>query len=59
MNSERQHRIELDSSRLVQLTAQLQQEVADSSAETLTPEMLRQMDEIEKLARSVKDKMRN
>jgi hypothetical protein len=58
-NSERQRRIVLDSERLVYLTNQLKAEVAASSSERLTPEMVHQMDEIEKLARSVKDKMRN
>jgi hypothetical protein len=58
-NSERQRRIVSDSERLVYLTNQLKTELAASSSERLTPEMLHQMDEIEKLARSVKDKMRN
>jgi hypothetical protein len=58
-NSERQRRIVNDTERLVSLTNQLKAEIADSGSDNLTPDMLRQMDEIEKLARSVKNKMRN
>ena len=58
-NSDRQKRLVSDTQRLLALTAQLKAEVASSGAQTLTPEMLRQMDDIEKLARSVKDKMKN
>jgi hypothetical protein len=58
-NDERQRRIVIDTQKLLALTAQLKAEVAASGAETMTPEMLKQMDEIEKLAKSVKEKMRN
>ena len=58
-NSERQRRLVSDTDRLLTLTNQLKASIASSGGETLTPEMLRQMDEIEKLARSVKNKMRN
>ena len=58
-NSERQKRLVSDTDRLLSLTSQLKASIASSGGETLTPEMLRQMDEIEKLARSVKNKMRN
>ena len=57
-NDERQRRLVSDTQKLLALTAQLKAEVASSGAETMTPEMLKQMDEIEKLAKSVKDKMR-
>jgi hypothetical protein len=56
---ERQRRLVSDTERLVSLTNQLKASIASSGTETLTPEMMRQMDEIEKLARSVKNKMRN
>jgi hypothetical protein len=58
-NVERQKRLESDTQRLLTLANELKTEVASSGTETMTPVMLRQMDEIEKLARSVKDRMRN
>ncbi len=58
-NDERQRRIVSDTQRLLTLATQLKAEVASSGTQTPTPEMLRQMDDIEKLAKSVKDKMRN
>lgn len=58
-NDERQRRIISDTQRLLMLATQLKAEVASSGTQTPTPDMLRQMDEIEKLAKSVKDKMRN
>lgn len=58
-NTERQRRLVTDTERLIYLTNQLKVSIETSGAEALTPEMLRQMDEIEKLARSVKNKMRN
>jgi hypothetical protein len=58
-NDDRQRRIVSDTQRLVALANQLKAEIAASGAESMTPEMLRQMDEIEKLAKSVKDKMRD
>ncbi len=58
-NDDRQRRIVSDTQRLVALANQLKTEIALSGAESMTPEMLHQMDEIEKLAKSVKDKMRD
>jgi hypothetical protein len=58
-NTERQRRLVGDTERLLTLTNQLKASIASSGSESLTPEMLREMDEIEKLARSVKNKMRN
>jgi len=58
-NEDRQRRIVSDTQRLLALANQLKAEIAASGAESMTPEMLRQMDEIEKLAKSVKDKMRD
>ncbi len=58
-NTERQRRLVGDTERLLTLTNQLKASIESSGSENLTPEMLRQMDEIEKLARSVKNKMRN
>jgi hypothetical protein len=58
-NDERQRRLVSDTQKLLALTAQLKAEVASTGAETMSPEMLKQMEEIEKLAKSVKDKMRD
>jgi len=58
-NDERQRRIVSDTQKLLALTSQLKAEVASTGAEAMTPEMLKQMDEIEKLAKSVKDRMRD
>ncbi len=58
-NDERQKRLESDTQRLLTLANQLKSEVGASGAESMTPEMLRQMDEIEKLAKSVKERMRS
>jgi hypothetical protein len=58
-NDDRQRRIVSDTQRLLMLTSQLKAEVASSGAETMSPAMLKQMEEIEKLAKSVKDKMKD
>jgi hypothetical protein len=58
-NEDRQKRLVSDTQRLVRLASELKAEVASSGAESLTPEMQKKMDEIEKLAKSVKDKMRD
>jgi hypothetical protein len=58
-NIDRQKHLENDTKRLLILAKELKTEIASSGSETMTPEMLRKMDEIEKLARSVKDKMRD
>jgi hypothetical protein len=57
-NVERQKHLVSDTERLVALANELKLEVAKSGSETLTPEMQHKIAEIEKLARSVKDKMR-
>lgn len=58
-NEDRQRRIVSDTQRLLYLADRLKAEIAASGAESMTPEMLKEMDEIEKLARNVKDRMRN
>jgi hypothetical protein len=57
-NADRQKHLMSDTERLVALADELKQEAASSGTETMTPEMQRKIAEIEKLARSVKDKMR-
>ncbi|HWZ52574.1 MAG TPA: hypothetical protein VNW54_14025 [Granulicella sp.] len=58
-NVARQKRLVSDTQRLLALANELRTEVLTSGTETMTPAMLHKMDEIEKLARSVKDKMRD
>src|ERR1700734_4185430 len=53
-NIDRQKHLENDTKRLLVLANELKTEIASSGTESMTPEMLRKMDEIEKLARSVK-----
>jgi len=56
-NSERQKRLELDTVKLMGLVTDLKSQV--NGDKTLSPEELgRRAEEIEKLARSVKDKMK-
>ncbi len=59
LNTDRQRKLVNDTERLLALANELKAEAAVAGTESLTPQMLRQMDEIEKLARSVKDKMRS
>jgi hypothetical protein len=58
-NIDRQKHLVIDTQRLLALANELNTEIASSGTETMTPAMLHKMDEIEKLARSVKDKMRD
>ena len=48
-----------DTERLLRLVTELNEEIDNSSPAALTPDQLRRVAEIEKLARSVKEKMRN
>lgn len=58
-NIDRQRRIVSDTDRLLYLSNRLKTEIAGSGSATVSPDMLREMDEIEKLARNVKNRMRN
>jgi hypothetical protein len=59
LNAERQKEIVSDANKLLKLTAELNTEISHNKSESFTPEQLRQLARIEKLARSVKDKMSN
>jgi hypothetical protein len=59
LNVERQKEMVSDADRLLKLTAQLNAEVAHNHLSTLTPDQLHMLERIEKLARSVRDKMSN
>ena len=57
-NSERQKQLVADTEKLFQLAQQLRDEVAKSNKDQLSVPVVKKSEEIEKLARSVKDKMR-
>ena len=57
MNNERRKLLVTDSDKLFKLATELNNQIAHSNSESLTPDQLRMVAEIEKLARSVRDKM--
>jgi hypothetical protein len=57
-NSERKKQIAEDSGRLLKLAADLKAEVDKISKDTLSLNVIRKADEIEKLAHNVKEKMK-
>lgn len=57
LNADRQKSMVSDADKLVKLARQLDTEIASNPTEALTPEEMRKLTEIEKLARSVKGKM--
>jgi hypothetical protein len=58
LNAEQHRSMVADTDRLVKLVADLNAQIASSKVSTLTPEQLRTVAEIEKLAHNVRDKMR-
>ena len=58
-NTQRQQQIVDDTAKLVQLAQQLKDEVDKSSKNALSVSVVKKADEIEKLAKAVKDKMRD
>lgn len=58
-NQERQKKIKADTDRLLQLATELKQYVDKTNENTLSVEVVRKADEIEKLAHNVKEKMRD
>jgi hypothetical protein len=57
LNAERQKSMVADTNKLVKLASELNTEVAGEQPESLNPDQLRKVAEIEKLAHSVKEKM--
>lgn len=57
LNIERQKQMVSDTNKLLKLARELNDEVAENSSATLTSDQLHKIAEIEKLARSVKEKM--
>jgi hypothetical protein len=57
-NAERKRQLNEDSARLLKMAADLKIEVDKTSKDTLSLAVIRKADEIERLARSVKEKMK-
>ena len=57
-NDDRQRRLVDDTAKLYALSAELKEEVAKTDKNTLSVDVVKKAEEIEKLARSVKEKMR-
>jgi hypothetical protein len=54
----RQAQLQADTQRLYQLTQELKEEVAKSNKDTLSVTVIKKAEEVEKLARSLKERMR-
>jgi len=57
-NLERQQEIKKDADKLLQLATELKQSVDKTTENTLSLDVIKKADQIEKLAKSVKDKMK-
>ncbi|MDQ1452453.1 MAG: hypothetical protein QOK38_2319 [Acidobacteriaceae bacterium] len=57
-NVDRQKQLERDTDKLLALAKELKEEVGKSNADTLSVDVVKKAAEIEKLAKSVKDRMR-
>jgi hypothetical protein len=57
-NVDRQKQLEKDTDKLLALAKELKEEVGKSNADTLSVDVVKKAGEIEKLAKSVKDRMR-
>jgi hypothetical protein len=57
INADRQKQLVADTNKLLKLAQQLNDEIAAANPDSLTPDQLRRIAEIEKLAHSVKEKM--
>ena len=57
-NDDRQKRLVADTDKLLALATDLKQQVDKSTKDTLSVDVIKKTDEIEKLAHSVKDKMK-
>ena len=57
--ADRQSQLRLDTEKLVTLTAELKQHVDKAGANVLSMDVIKKAQEIQKLAKSVQDKMRN
>ncbi len=57
-NVDRQKRLQADTEKLLSLATQLKEEVDKTDKNMLSLEVIKKADEIEKLAKSVKDRMK-
>jgi hypothetical protein len=57
-NADRQKQLVQDTDKLLALAKELKEEVGKSNADTLSVDVVKKAGEIEKLAKSVKDRMR-
>jgi hypothetical protein len=57
LNNERQKQLVSDTDKLLKLARELNEEVAKTNADSLTPDELHKIADIEKLARSVRQRM--
>ncbi len=57
LNQERQKQMVADANKLLKLARELNDEISAGNTGTLTPDQLRKIAKIEKLARSVKERM--
>ena len=57
LNAERQKQLVADTNKLLKLAQQLDAEIGSTNPDSLTPDQLRRIAEIERLAHSVKNKM--
>ena len=57
-NNDRQKRLQTDSARLLALATELKEQVDKTNKDDLSVDMIKKADEIEKLAKSVKDRMK-
>ena len=58
VNDDRQKKLVSDTARLYELAGELKEQVAKSDKNTLSVDVVKKAEEIERLARSVKEKMR-
>jgi len=58
-NADRQKRIEADTARLLDLAKELHAAVSQSNKNTLSIDVVKDADEIEKLAKTIKERMRD
>ena len=58
LNKQRQANLQKDTDRLLKLATELKEYVDKSNEHTLSLDVIKKADEIEKLAKSVKDKMK-
>jgi hypothetical protein len=59
MNQERQASLKKDSDKLLQIATELKQQVDKTNENQLSLEVIRKTEEVEKLAKSIRDKMKS